>query len=74
MEIEPTEVRDEWNAKFIEMAEREYQIRYTCPTCATPIMLNVAFGPEESEVSTELWCHRDSIGAAVTLGPLEVPA
>lgn len=71
MEIKPTEARDKWNATFAEFEERQFQIRYRCPECSQTNVINVAFGVDESEVATQLWCHRSSIGADVTLGPLE---
>lgn len=71
MDIKPTEVREEWSATYVPQEGREYQIRYVCPKCKKKIMINVAFGVEESEVATDLWCHGCAQGASIVLGTLE---
>lgn len=60
----------DWQASLIPTVGEEYQVRFTCPECNTPQQLNVQLGENEETAGTQLWCHRNSLGADVEFANL----
>lgn len=60
-------VESDWPATAVLAADGEMTLTFTAPCCNTAYQLNLQPPAKRQPVSSELWCHRDGQGAAVTV-------
>jgi hypothetical protein len=60
--VRPASAVKKWSIVVLA-ADPEWRLSATCPTCSSVNHWNLSPGTGEFEV----WCHRDDIGATITL-------